>query len=196
MIYVNKLYSVHSFFVVMVVIAWLCAPMQVIAHSAGPGKPVNLAVNAAGDALETSTPSQCTGNPARPTFVEPGCLRFDAGSSDTVTFNLIGPPNCNTTGPAVQWELDGVQLANVNGDKPAPWPALITDLDPKAIRDFNADPNTGWVDFNSLGGSITITNRNVSTTGYFVWYRVRASCSIPGVSSIYLDPRMDNLGNP
>jgi hypothetical protein len=175
------------------VLTLVLSPALAVAHGGGGGKPVNLEVNSAGDALETKTASGCTGKPNRPSFVEPGCVRFEAGLSDTVTFKLTGNPNCDGS---KKWKLDGVQLANVNGVKPDPWPDVVTDLDARAVRDFNVNPNTGWVNLSATGSTIDVTNRNISATGYHVWYRVRAVCDETAVEPIYLDPRFDNEGTP
>lgn len=175
------------------VLALVLSPALAVAHEPGDGKPVKLQVGSTGDELVSTTPSGCTGKPNRPSFVEPGCVRFDEGLSDEVTFNLTGNPTC---GGGKKWELDGVQLANVNGAKPDPWPDVVTDLDARAVRDFDVNPNTGWVNLATTGNMITVANRNISETGYYVWYRVRATCEDATVEPIYLDPRFDNEGTP
>ncbi len=178
---------------------FLLVPVQVSAHEKGNAlHKVRLNVNTSDTALETNEPSGCMGKVSRPNMAEAGCVRFAEGLSDSVEFMLTPSKICkpaDSQSPVVHWSLDGVQLANVNGLKPSSWPAINDSLDPRAIRDFETDPSTGWIiDIDGPGSSIKIENKNISATSYYVWYRVRASCEGTSVPSIYLDPRMDNEG--
>lgn len=175
--------------------------LQVNAHNTKP-EVIELEVSATGT-LEMKTNSKCpaVGGPqGRPGYPEKGCLRAPKGEALSVEFKLTGNQSIPGVCPApAKYQLDGVQLGGKNGLKPtlSQWETPTKLLDNEVLADFVADPVSGWVNFETTPSkNIVVVNNNGSKNGYFIWYRVRASCDSGVPNSIYYDPRYDNEGNP
>lgn len=178
----------------------LCSA-QANAHNTKP-EVIDLEVSASGT-LEMKTNSKCpavAGPHGRPGFPEKGCLRAPKGEALSVEFKLTGNQSIPGVCPSpAKYELDGIQLGGKNGLKPtlSQWENPVQLLDDEVLADFVADPVSGWVNFETLPSkNIVVANNNGSKRGYFIWYRVRASCNTGAPNSIYYDPRYDNEGNP
>lgn len=178
------------------------APAVGMAHNVKP-EVIDLEVNSSG-ALVMKSPSKCppvSGAQGKAGFPEPGCVRAPKGEALEVEFKLMGnlsiPGVCDS--PA-KYQLSGIQLGGKNSTKPtqSEWDNPTTLLDTVVLADFVADPVTGWANIETkTNGNIVLRNNNGSKYGYFIWYRVRATCSDPATPNpIYYDPRFDNEGNP
>lgn len=177
-------------------------PLAVLAHNTKP-EVVDLEVDSAGK-LVMKSPSKCpavSGAQGKAGFPEAGCVRAPKGEALEVEFKLTGnlsiPGVCAS--PA-KYQLDGIQLGGKNSVKPsqAEWDSPSKLLDTEVLADFVADPVSGWANYTKkANGNIVLTNNNGSKNGYFIWYRVRATCSDAATPNpIYYDPRFDNEGNP
>lgn len=176
-------------------------PATGMAHNIKP-EVIDLEVDSSG-ALVMKTPSKCPaegGSQGKAGFPEAGCVRAPKGEALEVEFKLTG--NLSIPGVCVspeKYQLSGIQLGGKNSTKPtlAEWETPTSLLDAVVLADFVADPVTGWANFDTKqNGNIVLRNNNGSRYGYFIWYRVRATCSDPATPNpIYYDPRFDNEGN-
>jgi hypothetical protein len=115
-----------------------------------------------------------------------GCIKVAKGSAATIKFVLPAAEKCGSGAVKGHWQISGVQLAMNNKAWNNPG------LTEKAASDFNADANNGWVQGVRPGTTVSISNENTGI--YDVWYRVQASCTVSGESSIDLDPKITNTG--
>ena len=153
--------------------------------------------------LEIKSDSKCpmkTGRKSRPGFPEKGCVRAPEGEELEVLFTLSGKTSNDACKQPYKYGLNGIQLGGKNGLKPstAQWDNPTVLLDAEVQADFVVDPVSGWANYTTnANGDLVLTDQNKSEGGYWIWYRVRATCNNSETPNpIYYDPRVDNEGDP
>jgi len=124
--------------------------------------------------------SQCAGQKI-------DCIEVPEGSGHNMFFDL--DKACNADGP--KYKLSAFRLANADKD----WPTEEKPLRDEIVKDFNADPNTGYIIWNAdndlKDSRIKLKNKNIRA--YSVYYEITATeCN--GTGEIKLDPVIRNGG--
>jgi len=119
------------------------------------------------------------------------CIDVKHGTNPHLFFNLSGA--CGNNGPV--YRLAAFRI----GMQSKVWPTPSTPLPTHIASDFNANPQTGYVnltvDNNQLSNNkIKLKDHNRST--YTVFYDVTAAhCTDMTAGDIHLDPKIKNGGN-
>ena len=125
--------------------------------------------------------SQCPGGPA-------DCIEVKKGDSPNLYFDL--DDSCKASGP--EYQLHQFRIAM----QPKAWPSPENPLPAYAAQDFNADPNSGYVDFNAGRNSLKperMKLKDSNSQAYEVHYEITAiGCN--GEEPIRLDPSVRNTG--
>ncbi len=136
------------------------------------------------DLVVTRNSAQCADGPI-------DCIDVEHGSSPHLFFNLRGA--CGTSGPDYRLEAFRIGMQN------KVWPTASTPLPAHVAKDFNADPNTGYIDLGAGSNQLSdnkIKLKDHNRTAYTVYYEITAShCTDTTASDIRLDPRIRNGGN-
>jgi hypothetical protein len=125
--------------------------------------------------------SQCAGG-------EIDCIAVPQGSGHNMFFDL--DKACKTDGPA--YKLSAFRLAEA--DKA--WPTPANPLSKKITDDFNADPTTGYIKWDSNDNTLSddrIKLKNKNIEAYNVYYEITAT-ECTGTGEIKLDPVIKNGG--
>jgi len=187
----------NQFIKVLATCLSLCVFASATAHNTKP-EVLQLEVTPAGT-LEMKTNTKCPVTPKRPAFPENGCVRAAKGEALSIQFKLSGNISNAACPSPYKYVLNGIQIGGKDGLKPstAEWNSPTVKLDDIVLADFDADPDTGWVNFTTQpNDDIVLHNNNGSKNGYFIWYRIRARCSNGSpTTDIFYDPRIDNEGN-
>jgi hypothetical protein len=124
--------------------------------------------------------SQCADGPI-------GCIEVPKGSSHNLFIDL--DKTCKPDGTG--YKLSAFRLANADKD----WPTADKPLRDEIVKDFNANPNTGYINWdanNTLSDRrIKLKDNNISA--YEVYYEVTATVCT-GTGEIKLDPAIRNGG--
>jgi hypothetical protein len=124
--------------------------------------------------------SQCAGEPI-------DCIEVPKGSWHNLFFDL--DKACQPGGP--KYKLSAFRLANADKE----WPTAAKPLEAKILKDFNADPNTGYIIWNADNDlkDSRIKLKDNNSDAYEVFYEVTATeCN--GTGEIKLDPAIRNGG--
>ncbi len=145
---------------------------------------VDLAVDTA-----TAPPSlQVTGNDAKCSGGALDCIQVSKGDSPNLYFDLAKA--CASGGPAYKLAQFRIAMAEKQ------WPTSTNPLPADAAEDFNADPNSGFI--NLTGGSNQLQDARIkfkdkNSSAYTVFYEITAKeCN--GEGEIKLDPSITNTG--
>jgi len=126
--------------------------------------------------------AQCPGGPLN-------CISVKKGDKPDMFFNLKNA--CKSGGPA--YRLTKFRITEKN----KVWPTPSNPMNQKVAKDFCADRNTGYVDFNYCRNQQKddkLKLKNFNATPATVYYEITAeSCSGSG-GAIYLDPQIRNTG--
>ena len=116
------------------------------------------------------------------------CIEVAKGSSHNLFFDL--DDSCKASGP--EYRLAQFRIAMNSKD----WPTSGNPLPPHVANDFDADPNTGFVNLASGENQLKderIKLRDKNSSAYEVFYEITAvSCT--GSGEIKLDPTIRNGG--
>jgi hypothetical protein len=97
---------------------------------------------------------------------------------------------CKQNGP--NYKLSAFRLANANKE----WPTADKPLRDEIVKDFNADPTTGYIKWDSNDNTLSderIKLKNKNIKAYSVYYEITAvGCN--GSGEIKLDPVIRNGG--
>jgi hypothetical protein len=125
--------------------------------------------------------SQCAGGPI-------DCIEVPRGSGHNMFFDL--DKACKAGGP--NYKLSAFRLANANKE----WPTADKPLRDEIVKDFNADPTTGYIKWDSNDNTLSderIKLKNKNIKAYSVYYEVTAT-KCDGTGEIKLDPVIRNGG--
>jgi hypothetical protein len=119
---------------------------------------------------------------------EKGCIEVPQGSGHNMFFDL--DKACNQGGP--QYKLSAFRLAEAN----KVWPTPAKPLNQDIADDFNVDPTTGYIKWDSNDNTLSdsrIKLKNKNIKAYSVYYEITATeCN--GTGEIKLDPVIKNGG--
>jgi hypothetical protein len=116
------------------------------------------------------------------------CIEVARGSSHNLFFDLDN--SCKASGPEYKLQQFRIAMSSKN------WPTSGNPLPAHVVDDFDADPNTGYV--NLAGGDNQLKDeriklRDMNSSAYEVFYEITAvSCT--GNGEIKLDPTIRNTG--
>ena len=133
--------------------------------------------------IVTGNNAQCAGGPIE-------CIDVEKGTKPNLFFNLKGA--CDASGPAYQLTAFRIGIQN------KVWPTPSTPLPANIATDFNANPQTGYVDLSQGNNQLTdnkIKLKDKNNSSYSVYYRITAThCTDMSAPKIYLDPEIKNRG--
>lgn len=143
---------------------------------------VDLEVNGSA-LLVTRNSAQCSGGPI-------DCIDVQHGTRPHLFFNLRGA--CGNNGP--EYELTKFRI----GMQDKVWPTSENPLPTDVADDFNANPETGYVDLNAGDNQLSndkIKLKDNNSSKYSVYYEVTAAHCNGTPPDIHLDPQIRNGGN-
>jgi len=122
------------------------------------------------------------------------CIEVAHGTSPNIVFNL--PNACGSGASDPQYRLSSMRITLIN----KVWPTNANPLNEKVAADFNADPNTGRIDFlvgNNKQTKSKLRFKNKNRNEYTVFYEITAvHCDDSSdANNISLDPEIRNKGN-
>lgn len=131
----------------------------------------------------TENNAQCADGPI-------DCIDVKKGTKPHLFFNLNGA--CGNNGPAYKLAAFRIGLQN------KVWPTPSTPLPENIAQDFNANPETGYVDLGVDNNQLRdnkIKLKDHNSTAYSVYYEVTAAhCTDMTAPDIQLDPEIKNRG--
>jgi hypothetical protein len=132
----------------------------------------------------TSNSAQCSGGPI-------DCIDVKHGTNPHLFFNLRGA--CGNSGPDYQLAAFRIGMQN------KVWPTPAKPLPDHVAQDFNANPQTGYVNLSHGDNQLRpdkIKLKDYNKTAYTVYYDVTVShCTNMTADDIHLDPQIRNGGN-
>ena len=132
-----------------------------------------------------------TGNNAQCSDGPIDCIEVKFGTNPHLFFNLKGA--CMDKGP--DYRLTAFRIGTQN----KVWPTSENPLPAHIASDFNASPNSGYVNLTAGDNQLSkdkIKLKDHNRSAYTVYYEVTAShCTNTSAGDIYLDPSIKNGGN-
>lgn len=121
------------------------------------------------------------------------CIEVAKNKKPFIIFNL--PKACGTGADDPQYKLRNLRISLINKE----WPTKAEPLNAKVAADFNADPETGSIDFDK--GDNKKTNKKLkfkdkNQHAYTVFYEITAiHCDESSdADNLHLDPEIRNKG--